>query len=231
MARIHGQIQRKTTNAEALVQQYEDNSEILLTRKSYEKYAAETIVRAKENNPDLAARLEKSAPINPVTKRPQVTLNKHELRQANNILNQVTKEEVQAKDLARRSAFAGLLTTAQTFNAAMNVFSRFQLGASAYNAQVAGRVIEFENQQKRWDNIKRSVFLAGSAASFAKVGINAFQGTVGLGTFAAVTATTAGQVARIYNENKSLSGERIRQDADAQYHRMVYGDIVVRGNR
>ena len=231
MARTHGQVRRRTTNVEALVTQYEENSQILLDRKSYERYAAETVARAKENNPDLARRLEKPAPINPVTKTHQVTLNKHELRQANNILNQVTKEEAQAKDLARRSAFAGLLTTAQTFNAGMNVLSRFQLGAGAYNAQVAGRVIEFENQQRQWDNIKRSVFLVGSAASFAKVGVNAFQGTIGFTTFAAVAATTAGQVARIYNENKSLSGERIRQDADAQYHRMVYGDIVLRGNR
>jgi hypothetical protein len=138
--------------------------------------------------------------------------------------------EKRINNLERRSQFSGLLTVASTANAGLNVLSRFSLGAGAYNAQVGGRVIEFEDQQRTWDNLKRSIFLAGSAASLLKV-VGAFGAAANPLTIAAVGATTLGQVARIVGDNQALSGERKRQDLDSQYHQEAYGNIVTRGNR
>jgi hypothetical protein len=137
-----------------------------------------------------------------------------------------------SKDLDRKSQFAGLLTVFSSVNSVLNVASRISLGAGAYNAQVAGRAIEFENQQRTWENIKRTSLLAGSAGSTAYFTLKAASG-VGVNFFTglAVVAAAASQGARIFNENKQLSGERRRQDLDAQYHQMTYGRIITRGNR
>jgi hypothetical protein len=143
---------------------------------------------------------------------------------------QATKTGKQLNTLERRSQFAGLLTVASTANSALNVVSRATLGAGAYNAQVAGKVINFESQQKNWENLKRGTFLAGSIASFAKVA-GFFGPAASFGTIVAVGATLAGQVARIAGDNKALSGERQRQDSNSEYHRLAYGDIITRGNR
>jgi hypothetical protein len=133
--------------------------------------------------------------------------------------------------LDRRSQFAGLLTAASTVNSGLNVLSRFSLGNGAYNAQVSGKVINFEDQQRNWENIKRGVFLAGSIGSFAKV-VGVFGGPAAAPlTIAAVGATLAGQGLNIYNDIRTLSGERKRQDSNARYHEMAYGQIVTRGNR
>lgn len=136
----------------------------------------------------------------------------------------------QLNRLERRSQFVGLLTLASTANSALNVFSRLTLGAGAYNSQVAGKVIDFEAQQKNWENLKRGSFLAGSIGSFAKVA-GVFGPASGPLTIAAVGFTLAGQAARIFGDNKALSGERRRQDSNSEYHRLAYGDIVTRGNR
>lgn len=136
-----------------------------------------------------------------------------------------------SKELARRSQFSGLLTAASAVNASLNVMSRLRLAEGAYNAKVAGRVINFENQQKTWENTKRAVFLIGSTLSFAKVSLGLIAGVSNPIGVAAVVATTAGQAARIILDNKMLSGDRQRQDSNAEYHRMAYGNIVTRGNR
>jgi hypothetical protein len=140
-------------------------------------------------------------------------------------------EIARTSDLNRKSQFAGLLTYASAANSAINVISRVVLGAGAFNAQVSGRVIEFENQQRTWENIRRSVLLAGSIGSAAKVTASALAGAAAGATIFAVGAATVAQGARIFNENRQLSGERQRQDRDSQYHQMTYGRIITRGNR
>lgn len=141
------------------------------------------------------------------------------------------KQSAQLNALDRRSQFAGLLTIASVGNSALNVLSRTMLGNGAYNAQVAGKVLSFEDQQRNWENLKRGVFLTGSIGSFAKVVGALGGGAAAPLTIAAVGLTLAGQITRIYGDNQALSGERKRQDSNAEYHRMAYGNIVTRGNR
>jgi len=141
-------------------------------------------------------------------------------------------KEASTRDVIRRTQFAGLLTYASVANSALNVLSRFDLGAGSFNAKVAGRVIEFEDKQKKWNNLRRAVLLGGSAASSIKIVSNIAAGVaVAPATAAAVGLAFVSQVARIYGDNQELSAQRKRQDLDSQYHQMAYGQIATRGNR
>lgn len=136
------------------------------------------------------------------------------------------------REIQKRTQFAGLLTVASVANSALNVLTRFDLGAGSYNAQVAGRVIDFEQKQKKWNNLRRTTLVVGSGASVVKVGVNAFMGAaVAPATAAAIGLAFVSQVASIYNDNLTLSAQRTRQNLNAEYHQMTYGAIVTRGNR
>lgn len=221
---------RKQTNLERQVELWQNENNVALTPKESEQLFAKTVKRVERRNPKLLEQLntefDEQAPLELSEGHQQFLSSTFTL-----FSGQVSQQQKDRKQLARASQFQGLLTWAQTANAGLNVASRVLLGAGAYNAQVAGRVIQFEDAQKRWDNIKRNAFAIGSTASLVNAGFRALGGGVALSTGAAILFTTAGQVARIYNENKALSGERKRQDLDAQYHRETYGAIVTRGNR
>jgi hypothetical protein len=215
------------TRLEQELDKWQKDNEIVLTKKE----RREVYIQVLEDNPDMLERLNQSTGTRTGRKLPRSNGAQGGL---DDLFNQAydTSTKVQnKKELNRASQFQGLLTKAAVANAAVNVASRVFLGNGAYNSQVAGKTIEFEDQQRGWENFKRATFLAGSTASLAVVGAKVLVGAASGWTLAAVVATSAGQAARIYNDNQALSGERKRQDLNAQYHSMAFGDIVTRGNR
>jgi hypothetical protein len=214
------------TRLEQELDKWQSDQEIAISKKDKQEIYIKSVRMMAKKNPELAKMFTHRG-TDPLTPDQEGELGAI----FNGSYQNVVRQDVQ-KQLQRQSANQGILTVAAAANAALNVFSRFSLGDGAYNAQVAGRVLSFEDQQKFWENTKRATFLAGSLGStLYAAGKIASGAAVGLGTIAAIGATVAGQATRIYNENQALRGDRIRNDINAQYHRELYGDIVTRGNR
>lgn len=215
----------KRTGLEKFKEQYEENNGLKLNPRNLNK-AVDRVIGDLSRTPQKLDEFRKNIGVGG-------ELDLIQTRRLNMSINMVeTGSPAISGSVAKKTQFAGLLTYASVANSALNVLSRFTLGAGAYNAQVGGRVIEFENQQKKWENLRRTTLLAGSAASTGYFGYKLAAGAaVSPATALAVGLAFTSQIARIYNENRELSGERARQDKDSRYHEMAYGRIVTRGNR
>jgi len=98
--------------------------------------------------------------------------------------------------------------------------------AAANQAVTSGKVVQFEAQQRNFNNLKRAVGFGGSVAGLS-FGIVTSSGTFGVGAVLAI----ASQALNLYVENDQISAKQTRQDSNAQYYQEAFGGIVRRGNR
>ena len=119
---------------------------------------------------------------------------------------------------------AYVLTTAGTF--AFRSTLRLAGNAAANQAVTSGKVVQFENQQRNFNNIKR---VAGIGGSLVGLGVAVATGATTFGIGAAVALASQG--ISLYVENEQISAKQTRQDSNAQYYQEAFGGIVRRGNR
>lgn len=109
-----------------------------------------------------------------------------------------------------------------TFNNALKIAGN----AAANQAVTSGKVVQFENQQRNFNNIKRGTSFAGSLAGIG-FGIASANPLVVLG---AATAFV-NQSINLAIENSRISAKQERQDSNAEFYQQAFGNIVRRGNR
>jgi hypothetical protein len=119
-------------------------------------------------------------------------------------------------------AFVGATAGTFAFRSALRVAGN----AAANQAVTSGKVVQFENQQRNFNNLKRVVGFGGTLAG---LGFAVASGATTLGVGAALAL--ASQAINLYVENDKISAKQTRQDLNAQYYQEAFGGIVRRGNR
>jgi hypothetical protein len=109
---------------------------------------------------------------------------------------------------------------------AFNTATRILRTESANKAITSGRVIESQRLQRQISGVSRTLGLTTASGALIS-GVLSGSPLIAIG--AAVSAFN--QAYSIYSESERISAQAERGDNNAQYHNIVYGDIVRRGNR